>query len=384
MRIVQIVSAVSEEATGPTYVVKRLCESLMEGGQNVTLAALDWAPVPIQLPYLKTFPIGCGPRKLGRSKTMYRWLNDKAHLKELDIIHSHGLWMMPNVYPCHIARKHNIPLIVAPHDTLSKWSMQTGSKMKQIFWPLVQKPALASVTCFHATAESEYQDIRRHGFMQPVAIVANGVDIPSLKPKTRKEGKTLLFLSRVHPQKGLDMLLRAWGAIQDNHTDWSLRIVGSDDGWGLSSGYFAQMRELANQLALRRVEFSGTLYADAKWQAYFDADLFVLPSRSENFGVVVAEALAAGVPAVVSKGAPWAGLVDGQAGWWIDIGVEPLIAALRVAMSRSGSELEAMGKQGRVWMERDFSWLQIGQQMTATYRWLCDRSSPKPDWVILD
>ena len=98
-------------------------------------------------------------------------------------IHNHRLWMMPNVYPGLVARKHNVPLVISPRGTLSEWAFQHGSVVKRLFWPLVQKPALTATSCFHATAESEYKDIRRMGFRQPVAIIPNGIDIPAFARK---------------------------------------------------------------------------------------------------------------------------------------------------------------------------------------------------------
>ena len=223
--------------------------------------------------------------------------------------------MMPNVYPGQVARRYGLPLVVSPRGTLSEWAMHSGSAVKRLFWPLVQRPSLAATTCFHATAESEYEDIRRMGFRQPVAVIPNGIDIKELQPKSSSGGRTLLFLGRIHPIKGLDMLLPAWRAVQTKFPDWHLRIIGPDNG-----GYVEKMRRMAHDLKLERIEFCGSLYGQDKWDAYRNADLFVLPTYSENFGMAVAEALASAVPAIVTKGAPWEGLATENAGWWIDIG----------------------------------------------------------------
>lgn len=380
VRAVHIVPAISEEASGPSYSVVRLSEALVAQGQEVTLAALDWAPLPSPRPFLKTFPLGLGPRRLGRSPAMKRWLAETARAGGLDLIHNHGLWMMPNIYPGWVAGRQGVPLVVSPRGTLSEWAMQSGSSIKRVFWPWVQKPALASTTCFHATAESEYKNIRRMGFRQPVAIIPNGIDIPDLVPKTlnesRNESRTLLFLGRVHPIKGLDMLLPVWRAVQGRFLEWRLRIVGPDN-----RGYLAEMQRLASELHLERVEFSGALRGEQKWQAYQEADLFVLPTYSENFGMAVAEALAAGTPAIVTRGAPWAGLEQQGAGWWIDIGVDSLVACLEDALSHSPESLAEIGQNGRRWMEAEFSWARVGQRMVETYRWILDGGN-KPNWVV--
>ena len=143
------------------------------------------------------------------------------------------------------------------------------------------------------------------------------------------------------------------------------------------------MQKLARDLRLKRVEFSGPLFGEQKWDAYRQAELFVLPTYSENFGMSVAESLAAGTPTIVSKGAPWEGLEKNNAGWWIDIGIDPLVACLEEALSRPFEQLVEMGDAGRNWMVNDYSWESIGQQMAATYRWVLGRGE-KPSCVISD
>jgi len=374
--VIHIVPAISEEASGPSYSVVRLCESLNAEGQDVTLAALDWAPIVSPPPFLKTFSLGWGPRRLARAPEMYRWMIAQVRRGSVNLLHNHSLWMMPNVYPGQVARRFNVPLIVSPRGTLSGWAFQSGSWGKRLFWPLLQKPSLRATTCFHATTNSEYEDIRRIGFRQPVAVIPNGIDMPAVLPKTVNKYRTLLFLSRIHPIKGLDMLLPAWRAVQARFPEWRLRIVGPDNG-----GYLGKMKSLAAELGVARVEFVGAVYGQHKWQMYRDADLFILPTYSENFGMAVAEALAAGTPAIVTKGAPWEGLERCGAGWWIEIGIDPLVACFEQALSCFSDTLEQMGRQGRVWMEQDYSWPVIGRKMAQTYQWVL-HGGEKPEWVI--
>jgi glycosyltransferase involved in cell wall biosynthesis len=188
--------------------------------------------------------------------------------------------------------------------------------------------------------------------------------------------RRLLFLGRIHPNKGLDMLLPAWKAVEDRFPDWQLSVIGPDEG-----GYQSQMMKFATDLAIKRIEFGGAKFGAQKWQAYADADLFVLPSYSENFGMSVAESLASGVPSIVAKGAPWAGLETNGAGWWIDIGVDPLVACLESALVQSPEALKVMGERGRAWMMREYSWQRIGQQMVDAYRWVL-HGGERPAWVI--
>lgn len=249
---------------------------------------------------------------------------------------------------------------------------------------MLQYPALRRATCFHATAVSEYEDIRRLGFSQPVAVVPNGIDVPAIGKKANRGERVLLFLGRIHRVKGLDLLLPAWKSVQERFPDWRVVIAGNDDEYNGASGYLSELQALVRANEIKRLDFVGGLHGSAKRRAYLEAELYVLPTHSENFGMTVAEALAAGTPAIVSKGAPWAGLETERAGWWVDIGVEPLAGALADALSRSPAELAEMGQRGRDWMQREFSWALVGQRMAATYRWLIDRTLPTPPWVRVD
>lgn len=384
MRIIHVVPGLSEEASGPSYSVVRLCEALIAEHQDVKLAALDWGPLTRPLPFLEAFPRGVGPSRLGRSPAMFRWLRRQCEAAHADVLHNHGMWQMNAVYPAWAKRCGRIQLVYSPRGAFSEWAMGHGSRMKKIFWPLLQHPALKRATCFHATSGSEYADIRRLGFRQPVAVLPNGIDLPVRSTKPKSDRRTMLFLGRIHPTKGLDLLLHAWRQVQDEFDDWGLAIAGPDGGWTRTGGYLKQVQSLAAELGAKRVEFAGPLYGADKASAYRNADLFVLPTHSENFGMTVAEALASGTPAIVSRGAPWAGLEVHRAGWWVEIGVEPLATAFRQALSQSPEELSAMGERGRSWMQEEFSWASIGSRMAATYRWLVDRSLPTPNWIETD
>jgi glycosyltransferase involved in cell wall biosynthesis len=327
---------------------------------------------------LRTFPRRRFPYRLGRSPEMYRWLRSEVASQAVAIVHSHSAWMMPNVYPGWVTRDGDARLVVSPRGTFSKWALGRSRPVKLLFWNTLQRRAIAHAGLFHATAESECADIRRLGFRQPIAVVPNGVDIPDIAPGPRGDAKTLLFLGRVHPKKGVDLLLEAWVRLQGAHSDWRLRIVGPGD-----AGYMRRLAGLAASLGAERVTFAGPLYGRDKTEAYRAADLFVLPTHSENFGMAVAEALAAGCPVVTTKGAPWSELAGYGAGWWVDIGVEPLQRALEEAMAREPRALVEMGARGRSWMERDFSWDRIAAQMIDAYRWIREGGA-RPAWVHND
>src|SRR5262249_31076943 len=152
----------------------------------------------------------------------------------------------------------------------------------------------------------------------------------------------------IHPKKGLDLLIRAWAGLEADFPDWRLRIVGPAE-----NGHDKELRAIADGLGVQRVRIDGPAFGEDKLAAYRQADLFVLPSRNENFAMTVAEALAAGVPVLCSKGAPWSRLEAEGCGWWVDNDVGSLASSLRVAMSLARPELAAMGRKGRDWMLRE-------------------------------
>jgi glycosyltransferase involved in cell wall biosynthesis len=189
----------------------------------------------------------------------------------------------------------------------------------------------------------------------------------------------LLFLSRLHPKKGLDELIAAWRALQDKFPDWHLVLAGPD-----LNGYRRTLdRLIAAAGVARRVTVTGMLADDDKRAAFGHAGLFVLPTHSENFGVAVAEALAFKVPVVTTKAAPWAELESERCGWWINDSTEALVAALGSALRMREEDLEAMGRRGQSLMERKYSWRRVGEQMLSAYQWCCSRGE-RPHCVQQD
>lgn len=379
MIILHTLAAIDHEASGPSYTVPRLVESLIATGRDARLAVLDWVPGSISPSYVERFPLGFGPRRLGRSPAMARWLLAQVKNGQVDVLHNHGLWMMPNIYSGRARRAGNVCLVVSPRGTLSPWALKHHRLRKWVSWHLLgQGGALHAADAFHATAESEFADIRRQGFRQPVAVIPNGIDVPPLAVKPIGGTRRLLYLGRLHRVKGIDVLLRAWRAVQDRYPEWELVVAGPDDG-----GERSRLQALAVELGVERVDFPGAVYGEAKLALYRSAHLYVLPTRSENFAMTVAEALAAGTPAIVTQGAPWSGLESEGAGWWIEIGVDPLVAALDAALEQPPQVLAAMGARGREWMARAFSWEAVGRRMASFYDWLCGKGQ-QPAYVRLD
>lgn len=370
MRVIQVVPQISEQASGPSYCVSSLSSELAEGRVDVQLHVLGAEQPDVEGAHVVGHPGWSMPKKLGVSPHMRRSLADQA--SEADIMHNHSLWMMPNVYSGQAVRGNKCRLVVSPHGTLAPWALRRSRWSKRLAWALGQGQVVRKAHCLHATSQMELKSIRDRGLKNPVAVIPNGIHLPPLQKHDDADGqKTLLFLGRIHPVKGVDNLLKAWRTIQDHHPSWRLRIAGPDNG-----GYMEAMATLANDLATQRVEFVGPVYGEAKWKAYQSADLYVLPTRTENFGVTIAEALASGVPAIVTKGAPWNGLEQKSCGWWIDHGVDALTDCLSDAMTLPKTRLLEMGQRGRHWMREDFSWQRVSSEMLSTYQWLLGGGAP--------
>ncbi|HTV17075.1 MAG TPA: glycosyltransferase [Polyangiaceae bacterium] len=366
MRVVHVVPNVSEEASGPAYSVPSLARALGRGGDDVALLSVLGRPLPAAPGFTHhVYPRALILPRLWRSPALARALAREA--QRADVVHSHSLWVMPNIYPGWVARPAATRLVVSPRGTLSPWALNHSRYKKKLVWALLQGRVVRAAACLHATAEDEYRDLRALGLRQPVCIIPNGVDVPARAARDEETEvasapRMLLYIGRLHVKKGIDRLLRAWTALAPTRPDWCLWIVGPDDG-----GHERELRELAASLRTPRVTFAGPVYGDAKRQLYRRAAIHVLPSHSENFGMTVAESLASGTPVIATRATPWSGLEREACGYWIELGVEPLLAALREATSRGRVELSSLGARGRAWMERDFSWDRVGREMAAVY-----------------
>jgi glycosyltransferase involved in cell wall biosynthesis len=370
--VIHVLDSIADEASGPSYSVPSLCTALSRRGSSVKLFTLgqgrgltdaafehqvfphDFANVPIL--------------KLARiSQSLEKGL--LAEMQVADLVHTHGLWLMSNVYPSRASRAQGKPLVLSPRGMLGKPALQFSSGRKALFWKLFQKTAADQVSCFHATSEQEVRDIRDFGLRNPVALIPNGVDLPKGSSGGRKQ-KVVLSLGRIHPKKGLLDLLRAWLLVEGLFPEWELKIIGPDE-----NGYASVLRAFVRKERLQRVHLLEPVFGLEKMRAYEEAGVFVLPTLNENFGMVVAEALSSGTPVICTKGAPWSGLVEQGAGWWVDNSVEAIASAIRDALQRPEHALASMGQQGREWMRRDYSWDAVGQQMTELYEWLIEGST---------
>lgn len=379
MKVLHIVGGLAHVSGGPTRSISGLCRALALAGVETTLLIL-------RPEHDMSNP--CGVRIVkGRGVGIMKiWREVTAIINEIqpDIVHMHALWMPTSHIPIYLAHKNNRPVMLSTRGNLDPWALKQKAMKKKIALWCYQRKSLLRVSCFHATAEQESKNIRELGLTQPIWVIPNGVDVPETLPErvSRQDGlKIALFLSRLHPGKGLIDLVQAWARVRPR--GWQMRIVGPD-----VCGHKAAVQAEILKFGLEPdFVFVGDLDDESKWHEYANADLFVHPSHSENFGISIAEALAAGLPVITTKGTPWPELqgISGSSkvpdfrttelsnvhisrcGWWIDVGVVPLANALNEALNMSDGERRCMGNIGQQLVKAKYEWPTIATHMKRAY-----------------
>lgn len=365
MKILHVISSIDISCGGPSKSVSDLAIHQTFRGQNVTIITNA-----SENPYLKE-SVHPNLKLIFVKETSFKKMLKGILLSEnFDILHSHNLWEMPMHIMALLARKNNIPYIITPRGTLHPWSLNVKKWKKIPAMLFYQRKDLLKATCIQATSKTEAKYFRELKLNNPIAIIPNGIAIEEFPKSLIKKSivnKTILFLSRVHSQKGLAFLIEAWQQLdQSLRENWQIEIVGNGE-----KGYVVSLQKLINDKGLsNEIYIMGPLFGEDKLAAYHRADLFVLPTYSENFGVVVAEALACCVPVITTKGTPWEELNTRKAGWWIEIGAKPLAVALEKAICLNDTERQQMGLNGRKLIEESYCIQSVASQMIELYEWV--------------
>ena len=345
MKVLHVILGIGSQGGGPTRSVKGLCRALSNLGVDVTLYAINKGG---------EFESPCGV------KVVYE---DAPDIACFDIVHIHGLWNLELHAVVKACRKANVKYVVSPRGTLDPWALSVKKWKKRFAMLAYQRRDLEAASAFHATADEEATHIRAAGFMQPCIVAPNGVGLPVVMPPKQKSpnDRIALFLSRLHPGKGLLSLADAWAKVKPK--GWRMKVVGPDS-YDHKKDVVAKLVELG---IVDQWEFHDALDDVDKWLAYRSADLLVHPSVSENFGITIAEGLAAELPVIATKGTPWSELESRHCGWWIDVGVEPLAKALEEALSLNDAMRREMGVRGKKLIEEKYSWDAVTKAMMRGY-----------------
>lgn len=409
MKVLHVISGISKKSGGPSRSSQGLVAALCVAGVDAWIHSFDGA-----VPWVK------GVRGFRQGESL-----DVAALKGFDIVHIHGVWDPRLHHVAKMCQVAKVPYVIAPRGMLEPWSLKQKWLKKRIARWLYQDRDLRGAAALHATAESEAEQFRKLGFRNPVVISPNGVNLPkegavssqrlavsegeSLELGVRSQDRRVLFVSRMHPKKGVLELVEAWGRL--NHGihgihgkggegigTWVCELVYTLNG-EFEREYEAKVKARILELGMCYQDtdgsvhrnsstpslphsstspnfiFTGALDDEKKWDAYARSDLFVLPTYSENFGIVVAEALWAGVPVITTKGTPWSELEEYKCGKWIDLPAEgsnpstweALDEALVSVMAMSDAERGEMGKRGRKLVEEKYTWEAVCGKMVEGY-----------------
>jgi glycosyltransferase involved in cell wall biosynthesis len=353
MKVLLSVKSLLPSYGGPAYSVSSLAMALAEAGVQVGLWTNDMStkttPLPLAHPLVEPL-----------SGTIADAI---VAFGQPNIFHDNGIWLPHNHRIASLATRRGLPRVVSTRGMLEPWAMNHKRLKKKVAWWLYQRRDLTRASCHHATAETEAATLRLLGLGVPVTVIPNGINGSDTAPPTRKHKKirTALFLGRIHPVKGLSMLIAAWAKLRPQ--GWQLQIAGPDE-----LGHRAELERQVTRAALTdTIFFQGPVGGEAKTRALLLADIFILPSYSESFAMAVGEALVHGVPVITTTGAPWAKTVEHGCGWVVEPTVEGITEGIQGATSLDSLALVKMGQKGREFVQREFAWPHMAKQFIALY-----------------
>lgn len=383
MKILHVIAGVPRRGGGPTNALFQMARALTDGGVQVDVVTTDsdiWGNLEVPLGervmeqgvpvYYFHSPL---LRKYGYSYALRVWL--RAHIGEYDIVHIHGIFSHPTIPAALTAWKFGIPYIILPCGELNPWPLRKSRLLKWSFLKLIGLQILDRAAAIHATSEMEATTLKRLGIKSPIITIPLGIDsvpidrtLPSgefRKSHPELDGKKIiLFLARIDPIKGLDLLFQATKELASKRTDFVLVIAGSG-----ASSFEKQVRAQVSDMGLDGfVRFYGFLEGDHKQTALRDADLFVLPSYSENFGVGVVEGMAARLPVVISDQVGIHREVrEYEAGLVTRCDAQEIAVALERLLD-DDSLRRQMGENGRRLVREKFTWSQVGAELLKLYQ----------------
>ena len=341
-----------------------------DGGISMAVAALSQSQ----------HAVGLKPQWL-TSDSFAPHQRDRALLSDVvstspHVVHLHGLWRSPT----RIARRlagTGLPTVIAPHGMLDSGALAISRKKKQLVWQLWERRALRSARCIHALCAAEAESVRALLPKTPIAVIPNGVELPDptfddLPPPWADSippgDSVLLFFGRFHPKKGLDPLLKAWQqvAVEAAQAGWWLAFVGYGDDEALARSV-VQSHHCGE---LERVLVFGPVFGVSKAAVLSAADAFVLPSFSEGLPMAALEAMAYGLPCVLSSACNLPMAFSVGAAVCGDPEPEALSVALRQFFRLTGPERSVMGVAGQLLVREHFSWQQVAAQTSELYEWI--------------
>ncbi len=368
LKVIQFVPSLNAYDGGTATYMQQLTAVL---GQWCDLHVCALTPVCDFVPLLHCTPHSL-PLSLWQARAMKRaWLQLLEEVQP-DVVHVNCCWMPQIAWVTFWTEtwRRKLPaeqrplLLLTPHGMLEPWLLQRNYWTRKLpaIW-LYQRRAVQVCDGLIATAEEEKQHLLDLGWNCQVEVVQNGIDVQGIAMKqVWRAPRRLLFMSRVHPKKGLELLLQAMARLEG--APFELQIAGSGE-----PAYVEELKKLVYALGLdRQVQLLGPVYGDRKWQLIREADVVVLPTYSENYGLIVAEALAAGTPVLTTTGTPWQSIEKQHCGWWVQPSVEALLEALLEIAKLTAADLEMRGRAARTLAETDCAIEAKVEHLYALYR----------------
>jgi len=385
MRVLQIVPSVSLVYGGPSQMVLSLSSALAKEGVKVTLITTnsngDTGQPPLDVPIgepviqdgYQVLYFRCSPfRRYKFSLGLLFWLT--KHAQNFDIAHIHALFSPVSTAAATIARWQGLPYILRPLGTLDPADLRKKALLKQVYGRLWEKPNLIGAAGVHFTSAEEGRISERFGSTTKDLVIPLGVELPpnvSPSGKVRKELNIagdlplILFMSRIDPKKGLDLLIPALETLLNEGLGFHFVLAGSNPQ---NPVYEKGIQDRIKSSKLgERTTITGFVRGALKWGLLQEADLFVLPSDYENFGIAVAEAIACSTPVVISRGVYiWEDIEKANAGWVTPSDLQALTTTLRLALL-DGEERKKRGINGRKLALNRYSWQAIARQLIDVY-----------------
>ena len=383
LRVIHVVASLAEASGGPPRSVISLCEHLGMLSCQVDIVTLEtsgyFGPAVAHDPALVT--VHRVASKFIRSLRIFLAPGFGPNLERVaagaDVIHSHGLWLSVNHAAARAARRLKLPHVISVRGNFHTAALASSGWKKRMARRLFVVRNVRDARCLHATSADEARLIRQSGFSNPIAVLPVGVEPPSDSESELNRHyaerwpafgakRVMLFLGRVHPHKGIFYLADAWAKLARQHPDWHLVVAGADE--------IGCQKAVAATLTAEGVgqscSFVGTVSGVEKWALLANCDFLVLPSRSENFGHSVAEALAVGRPVLTTDTTPLEDLEKHRCGWRIPVGAEPLKQKLAEVLELPDEALRAMGRNGIQLIHTRYESSNVAKQMLGVYEWL--------------
>lgn len=393
MKIISVIENISDEYGGPANSLPNLLEALRKkmGIKSVIYSVSSGGDEKNQ--FIERFSIPwykcklTGPNKIKFSAELRIKLN--SELCNGNIIFSNNLWNYPAFLSSSIAKTKSIRHVVSIRGSLYPWSLSQGKLRKKIAWFLFQKKSLQSASLVHVTCADEYNAVRELGITSPIAIVPHGInydDYQKLPPKQVcfehlnlcKEKKYVLFMSRLHKKKGLDILLDVWVELVKYFPNWCLLVAGPD-----YSNYTQKINAIVSKNRIPdNIKVLGMLTGYDKQAVLGASNIFTLPSYTENFGVVIGEAMAAGLPTITTTGVPWSEINSWNCGQQIELSNENLFNSMKSIMGQDDNSLNIMSKNAKSLIKNNYSWSTQAEKFGQALNYVV-HSEPAPGVVFL-